>query len=82
MKNTEKATQHPSLFDSIKYAVKDSYKKVESTAVNGYKTVEKGAVRGFDAICDKCVDILFSKDGETAEETKARLSKNQNETKK
>lgn len=54
--------------------VTNGYKKIESGVVSGYKKIENGAVSGFEKVSDKCVDVLFAKDGETAEEAKARLS--------
>lgn len=49
-------------------------KKVEDGVVSGYKKIENGAVTGFEKVTDKCVDVLFARDGETVEEAKARLS--------
>lgn len=54
-------------------AVTGAYKKIENGVVSGYKTVEKGAVEGFTRLSDKCVDVLFAKEGETVEQAKARL---------
>lgn len=42
--------------------------------VSGYKKIENGMVSGFGKVVDKCVEVLFAKDGETVEEAKARLS--------
>ena len=50
------------------------YKKIEDGVVSGYKKIENGAVSGFEKVTDKCVDVLFAKEGETVEEAKARLS--------
>ena len=50
----------------IEKAVVGSYKKVEETVVGGYKKVE-----------DKFVDTFLKKDGETTEEAKARIAKEQ-----
>ena len=43
--------------------------------VDGYKKMEKGAVDGFHKVTDKCVEKLFAKEGETVEEAKKRLSR-------
>lgn len=55
-------------------AVTDGYKKIEDGVVSGYKRIENGAVTGFEKVTDKCVDVLFAKEGETVEEAKARLA--------
>lgn len=49
------------------------YKNVENFAVNSYQAVERGAVDGFARACDKCIDVLFAKEGETVAEAKERL---------
>ena len=43
--------------------------------VSGYKKIEQGAVSGFQKISDKFVEKFFSREGETVEETKERLSR-------
>ena len=50
------------------------YKKIEDGVVSGYKKLENGAVTGFEKVSDKCVEVLFAKEGETAKEAKARLA--------
>lgn len=55
-------------------AVTSGCKKVEDSVVSGYKKMENGAVTGFEKVTDKCVGALFTKEGETVEEAKARLS--------
>ena len=55
-------------------AVTSGYKKIENGVVSGYKRIETGAVTGFEKVTDKCVDVLFAKEGETAKEAKARLA--------
>ena len=50
------------------------YKKIENGVVAGYKKLEKGVVDGFGKVTDACVKGLFSKEGETLEETKERLT--------
>lgn len=61
--------------EKIAEKVVDGYKKVEETVVNGYKKMENGVVDGFNKVCDKCVETLFTKDGESVEDAKARLKK-------
>lgn len=50
------------------------YKKIENGVVTGYKKMENGVVEGFNKVVDKCVEVLFAKEGETVEEAKQRLS--------
>ena len=52
------------------------YKAIETGAVSGYKAIENGAVTGYEKVSDKCVEILFAKEGEFVEEAKARLAAN------
>lgn len=57
----------------FKKKVTEGYKKIETGVVSGYKKIENGVVDGFNKVSDKCVEALFSKEGETVEETKKRL---------
>jgi len=61
--------------EKIADAVVEGYKKIEDGVVSGYKKIEKGAVNGFTKVTDKCVDKMFTREGETVEEAKKRLSK-------
>ena len=58
----------------IKKKVTEGYKKIENGVVEGYKKIETGVVEGWEKISDTCVEVLFAKDGETAEDAKKRLS--------
>lgn len=60
--------------EKIAEKVVAGYKKIETGVVDGYKKMETGIVDGFNKVTDKCVEKLFAKDGETAEEAKARLT--------
>ena len=60
--------------EKIADTVVKGYKKIEKSVVDGYKAVESGAVEGFNKVSDKCIDVLFTKEGETLEEAKQRLS--------
>ena len=55
-------------------AVTEGYKKIEEGVVGGYKKIETGVVEGFQKVSDKFVEKLFTRDGETVEEAKQRLS--------
>lgn len=59
--------------EKIAEKVVDGYKKIEEGVVGGYKKIETGAVEGFNKVNDKIIGAVFSKEGETVEETKARL---------
>ena len=54
--------------------VVEGYKKIEDGVVGGYKKIENGAVEGFGKVVDKCVEVLFAKEGETVEDAKKRLN--------
>ena len=59
----------------IAEAVTVGYKKIENGVVEGYKKIEQSVVGGYTKIEDKFVDAYLTKDGETVEEAKARLKK-------
>ena len=61
-------------YKKIEKAVVSGYKKIENGVVTGYKKVETGAVEGFGKVVDKCVEILFVKEGQSIEDAKKRLS--------
>ncbi len=48
---------------------------IADAVTGGYKKIEKGVVEGYKKIEDKFVDAYLTKDGETVEEAKARLKK-------
>ena len=54
--------------------VVEGYKKIEDGVVSGYKKLETGVVEGFGKVSDKFVEKLFTKDGESVEDAKKRLS--------
>lgn len=61
--------------DKIAEKVVAGYKKIENGVVGGYKKIENGVVNGFGKVTDKCVEVLFAKDGESVEDAKKRLRK-------
>ncbi len=61
--------------EKIAEAVTGGYKKIEKGVVDGYKKIERGVVNGYTKIEDKFVDAYLTKDGETVEEAKERLKK-------
>ena len=58
----------------IENGVVEGYKKIENGVVGGYKKIETGAVDGFNKVTDKCVEVLFAREGESVEDAKQRLS--------
>ena len=58
----------------ISEGVVDGYKKIEDGVVSGYKKIEDGVVEGFGKVSDKFVEKLFTKEGESVEDAKKRLS--------
>ena len=63
-----------SAYQKIENAVVGSYKKIEDGVVTGYKKIETGAMEGFGKVVDKCVEVLFAKEGESVEDAKKRLN--------
>ena len=61
-------------YKKIEEAVVSGYQKIEDGVVTGYKKIETGAVEGFGKVVDKCVEILFTREGESVEDAKKRLS--------
>lgn len=61
--------------EKITEAVTGAYKKIEKGVVKGYKKIEQGVVGGYTKLENKFVDAYLTKDGETVEEAKARLKK-------
>ena len=60
--------------EKIAEDVVKGYKKIEDGVVGSYKKIETGVVEGFGKVTDKCVGVLFAKDGESVEDAKKRLS--------
>lgn len=60
--------------EKIGETVTEGYQKIEDGVVSGYKKIENGVVEGFNKVSDKFVDVLFTKEGETVEDAKKRMS--------
>ena len=54
-------------------AITEGFQKIEDSVVGGYKKIEEGVVEGFGKVSDKFIDVLFTKEGESVEEAKARM---------
>ena len=61
--------------EQIADAVTGGYKKIEKGVVSGYKKIENGVVSGYTKLEDKFVDAYLTKDGETVQEAKERIKK-------
>ncbi len=53
--------------------------KIEKAVVEGYKKIEDGVVGSFNKMADGFVEKHLVKEGETVEEAKARLAKENSE---
>ena len=60
--------------EKISDGVVEGYQKIEDGVVTGYKKMETGVVEGFGKVVDKCVEVLFTKEGESVEDAKKRLN--------
>ncbi|HIX58683.1 MAG TPA: hypothetical protein IAA45_03080 [Candidatus Blautia gallistercoris] len=60
-------------YKKIENGVVGGYKKIEDSVVGGYKKIEQGAVDGFTKISDSFVDQFLTKEGESVEEAKERM---------
>lgn len=58
---------------------KNGYQKIEDGVVKGYKAIENGVVEGFTRISDAFVKKYLMRDGETLEDTKARIAREEEE---
>ena len=57
-------------------------KKIEEVVVGGYKKIENGVVSGFNKMADGFIDQFLTREGESVEEAKIRLQKEQEEREK
>lgn len=61
--------------DMAKSKLVQANQKIADAVVSGYKKIEKSVVSGYTKIEDKFVDAYLTREGETVEEAKARLKK-------
>lgn len=54
--------------------IADINEKAAQKVVPCYGKIENGVVGGFETVTDKCVEVLFAKEGESLSQTKNRLS--------
>ena len=60
--------------EKIAQTVTEGYKKIEDGVVGGYKKIEESVVEGFGRVSDKFVEKLLTKECESVEDAKKRLS--------
>lgn len=64
-------------YKKIEESTIHAYKKIEKGAVKTYKKIEQGAVRGFTKLSDGFVDQFLTKEGESVEDAKKRIAREQ-----
>ena len=63
------------MMNTIEDGVVGTYRKIEDSVVGGYQKIEDSAVNGFRKVSDWFIEKLFSRKGETVEETRKRLTR-------
>ena len=64
-----------STLEKIENAVVEGYKKIEDGVVGSYKKIEDGVVGKFEDITEDFIEKHLMKEGETLEEAKERIAK-------
>ncbi|MGN0763335.1 MAG: hypothetical protein ACI4MK_08095 [Aristaeellaceae bacterium] len=60
--------------EKIAETVTEGFRKIEDCVVGGYKKIEDGVVGGYRKIEDRFVDQFLTREGETVEEARQRMS--------
>lgn len=60
--------------EKIAETVTEGFRKIEDGVVGGYKKIENGVVDGFNKMTDRIVDQFLTREGETVEEARQRMS--------
>lgn len=60
--------------EKISNTVVSTYTAIQDGVVKGYLKIQNAAVSGYKKVENACVKALFTKQGETVEEAKARLT--------
>lgn len=63
--------------EKIAEGVTEGFQKIEDGVVGGYKKIEDGVVEGFSKMTDKFVEKFLTHEGESVEDAKKRLEKEQ-----
>lgn len=66
-------------FQKIEDGVVSGYKAIENGVVKGYTAIQDGVVEGYTRISDAFVKKFLMRDGETLEEAKARIAREEEE---
>jgi hypothetical protein len=66
-------------FEKIGNGVVSGYKTIENGVVKGYTAIQDGVVEGYTRISDAFVKKFLMRDGETLEQTKARIAREEEE---
>lgn len=66
-------------FQKIEDGVVSGYKAIENGVVKGYTAIQDGVVEGYTRISDAFVKKFLMRDGETLEQTKARIAREEEE---
>lgn len=66
-------------YQKIEDGVVKGYKAIENGVVSGYTAIQDGVVEGFTRISDAFVKKFLMRDGETLEEAKARIAREEEE---
>lgn len=66
-------------YQKIEDGVVKGYKAIEGGVVSGYTAIQDGVVEGFTRISDAFVKKFLMREGETFEETKARIAREEEE---
>jgi len=68
-----------STLEKIEKAVVEGYKNIEEGVVEGFEKIEDAVVGKFEEMSDSFIEKHLLKDGETLEEAKERIAKEQAE---
>lgn len=66
-------------YQKVEDGVVKGYKTIENGVVSGYTAVQDGVVEGFTRISDAFVKKFLMREGETLEEAKARIAREEEE---
>jgi len=66
-------------YQKLEDGVVKGYKAIEGSVVSGYTAIQDGVVEGFTRISDAFVKKFLMREGETFEETKARIAREEEE---
>lgn len=67
-------SKYPQITEKIARHVLRCYQKIEDGMVSGYKKTESAIVTSAQKVTDKCIEVLFAKEGESINDAKIRLS--------